>query len=424
MSAAHRATQVERSRARESRGRSRPTGERGDERARHVAPVGLGPAHDEALARPGRGAPRARAASSPRTGTTRGRRPWTSTTTPPERQSTSCAGDEAQVGPDQPGPGPEGDQARGPLAPGHRGLGVGQGQVGGQLGLGVGRLGPLAPEGSGSGADVEDPLGQEQQVRAQGAPPGPDQCAVPTTMKRSMTALESTTAGSGSRPQSRAKAHRRLAAHNSERALGHEPGSAETTTVRAKAPAAGARPRRPGLDALGHRRGEHTYIYRMLRTLWGIPGEKVRAMTGAPPLERRPRPSPRPSPRSASCCPARCRSATSPAPTPGATATATPAAARALLVLDPQGQRQDGVQDAEPRPGGRLPGVVREPQAPPGSHPPARRAQPLGRSRTTPAPPAASDGRGPGPPECCGRVTVIPRVTAETRSEVPGQRQT
>ena len=47
MSAAQRATQVERSRAKESRGRSGPAGQRGDEGARHVAPVGLGPAHDE-----------------------------------------------------------------------------------------------------------------------------------------------------------------------------------------------------------------------------------------------------------------------------------------------------------------------------------------------------------------------------------------
>ena len=56
-------------------------------------------------------------------------------------------------------------------------------------------------------------------------------------MKRSISAPESTTAGSGSWPQKRAKAHRRLADHNNERALAHEGGSAWTTTARAKTPA-------------------------------------------------------------------------------------------------------------------------------------------------------------------------------------------
>ena len=57
MSSAQRATEVERSRAKESRGRS-VLRQRRDERARHVAPGGLGPAHDEAVFGPGAGSQR------------------------------------------------------------------------------------------------------------------------------------------------------------------------------------------------------------------------------------------------------------------------------------------------------------------------------------------------------------------------------
>jgi hypothetical protein len=57
-----------------------------------------------------------------------------------------AASHKAQVGPDQSRPRPEGDQPRGTLASGNGGLGVGEGQVGRELGLAVGGLGPLAPE--------------------------------------------------------------------------------------------------------------------------------------------------------------------------------------------------------------------------------------------------------------------------------------
>ena len=70
-----------------------------------------------------------------------------------------------------------------------------------------------------------------------------DQLLVPTKMKRSISALERTTEGSGSNPQLSAKAHRRLAAHNNERALDHDARSSWATTARAKAPARSSTPR-------------------------------------------------------------------------------------------------------------------------------------------------------------------------------------
>jgi hypothetical protein len=54
-----------------------------------------------------------------------------------------ASGDQAQVGTDQPGPRTERDQTAGALAPSFARLGIGQRQVGDQLGIAVGRLGPL-----------------------------------------------------------------------------------------------------------------------------------------------------------------------------------------------------------------------------------------------------------------------------------------
>ncbi len=75
-----------------------------------------------------------------------------------------------------------------------------------------------------------------------------DECCVPTKMKRSISALESTTQGSGSNPQQSAKAQRRLAAHNNERARDHDGGSTLATTARAKAPARSSTPRGTQVD--------------------------------------------------------------------------------------------------------------------------------------------------------------------------------
>ncbi len=154
-----------------------------------------------------------------------------------------AASHKAQVGPDQSRPRPEGDQPRGTLASGNGGLGVGEGQVGRELGLAVGGLGPLAPERDRAWRGTKDPLCQKERSERRVRRPAGDQLFVPTKMKRSISALESTTDGSGSNPRQRAKAHRRLAAHNNERARDHDGGSARATTARAKAPARSSTPR-------------------------------------------------------------------------------------------------------------------------------------------------------------------------------------
>jgi hypothetical protein len=73
--------------------------------------------------------------------------------------------------PISPAPAPRGDQPRGTLASGNGGLGVGEGQVGRELGLAVGGLGPLAPERDRAWRGTKDPLCQKGEVRAQGASP-------------------------------------------------------------------------------------------------------------------------------------------------------------------------------------------------------------------------------------------------------------
>ena len=225
-------------------------GQRGDERAGHVAPGGLGPAHDEAAFGP---APRRQCPCGQlaRTGTVRGRAPARRRARRRAYHDVRAA-HQAQVGPDEPGACAERDQPAGALAPGLGRLGVAEGQIGRQLGRRVGsersftrqsaaRRGPLRV------LSVAKKYRFERAVRRAGA----DHVGVPSAKNRSMKGRQGPLRLRCRRwPRRRPDA---TAAHSKERARAQLRQLEGATTLRAKAaPRRTLGPRPPGLEAFGH----------------------------------------------------------------------------------------------------------------------------------------------------------------------------